>query len=100
MVKNKRIPQLSRFPVPASTSSELRTLRAERRDLARRLREAERQAIRAEQRYDALAEMEEKGGTLVWQNTWHQDDTSAVLKFRTNYQVGHLQIHRIRTLPL
>jgi hypothetical protein len=102
MVKRKRL--LSRFSVlhsPSSTStssSESRTLRVERRDLSRRLHEAERRVEQVEHQRDvALATIKEKekeekealydDGMKLWQNTWHQEDTSAVLKFPTNKSV-------------
>jgi len=99
--KRKRT-SLSRF-VPSvlqqsssspAASSELRTLRVERRDLARRLTVAE------QQRDDAVAELQEKkkqqdeegvalwdDGTELWQNIWHQEDNSPVLTFPTNKSV-------------
>jgi hypothetical protein len=104
MVKRNRL--LSRFSVlhsPSSTStssSKLRTLRLERRDLSRRLHEAERRIEQVEHQRDvAIATIKEKeqeqeekevlyvDGMEIWQNIWHQEDTSAVLKFPTNKSV-------------
>ena len=102
MVKRNRL--FSRFSVihsPSSTStssSELRTLRVERRDLSRRLHEAERRVEQVEHQRDvAIATIKEKeqeenealydDGMELWQNVWHQEDTSAALKFPTNKSV-------------
>ena len=98
MVKRNRL--LSHFSVahsPSSTStssSKLRTLRAERRDLSRRLHEAERRVEQVEHQRDvAIATINEKeqplydDGMELWQNIWDQEDTSAVLKFPTNKSV-------------
>jgi hypothetical protein len=100
MVKRKHL--LSRSSVlhshSSTSSSELRTLRVERRDLSRRLHEAERRVEQVEHQRDvAIATIKEKeqeekdalydGGMELWQNIWHQEDTSAVLKFPTNKSV-------------
>ena len=98
MVERNRL--FSRFSVihsPSSTStssSKLRTLRAERRDLSRRLHEAERRVEQVEHQRDvAIATINETeqplydDGMELWQNIWHQEDTSAVLKFPTNKSV-------------
>lgn len=71
-------------------ASDLRSLRIERRDLLKRLSDAESRANKAEKAmHDILADTSAiyDEGTELWQNTWDQNDVSQTLKFPTNESV-------------
>uniref|UniRef100_A0A7S1ZNI0 Uncharacterized protein n=1 Tax=Trieres chinensis TaxID=1514140 RepID=A0A7S1ZNI0_TRICV len=71
-------------------SRERREARARRRDLQRRLDDAERRAACAEKERDALLGASDGGnqplvhlGMEMWQDVWHKEDTSSGLTFPT-----------------
>ena len=72
-------------------SSDLRSMRIERRDLLKRLSDAESRARNAEKAVDDIILAEKPAiydeGTELWQNTWDQNDVSQTLKFPTNKSV-------------
>lgn len=99
-----RVPPLNRAAPPSErnngntrdsnsdleVASDLRSLRIERRDLLKRLSDAESRANKAEKAmHDILADTSAiyDEVTELWQNTWDQNDVSQTLKFPTNKSV-------------
>ena len=103
-LRTARVPPLNRAAPPSErnsgntrnsnsdleVASDLRSLRIERRDLLKRLSDAESRANKAEKAmHDILADTNAiyDEGTELWQNTWDQNDVSQTLKFPTNKSV-------------
>jgi hypothetical protein len=74
----------------SSAATALRRMRSERRELLRRIADAESRAKEAERaRDDILADKSSiyDQGTELWQNVWDKNNVSQTLKFPTNKSV-------------